>query len=323
MLMLLVARLVNLGLDTQATDAGIVIEGVEFGVERRERAPYPNEVAALEAKRALIAETARPLLVAPYVSEPTGETLIKAGWSWADSSGNYDLRAAGLILRERQPGRKAPRPKHQLPLGSGSLAIIRSLIRSRDEVDPTALAGAAAVTQPRASQVLAQLTALGLVERPSRTVWRVDRPRLLDRFLAEYQGSGGTATYHYSLAPLTSLAITLAEKQRTNCVISADVGTDLVAPWRQPSVLVVYARAGFSLQGVDRVLAQGREDANVIVRSPSDTSIFPNPPVVATVHGIEVPLADPAQMMWDLLDLGGPDRLEAAGVIREWILKPQ
>jgi hypothetical protein len=280
-------------------------------------------VSALDARRSLIAKTARPLLVAPYVSESTGDALIRAGWSWADTSGNYDLRAPGLVLRERQPVSKAPRPKHRLPLGSGSLAIIRSLIRDTSKVDPNVLATTAGVTQPRASQVLAQLTALGLVERPSRTVWRPDRSQLLDRFLAEYRGPGGTTTYHYSLAPLTSVAVTLARQRPTNHAISADVGVDLVAPWRQPSVVIIYAHAGFSLEGTDLVRAQGRDDANVIVRSPSDTSVFPNPLVCAAVQGVEVPLADPTQMMWDLIDLGGADRLEAAGVIREWILEAQ
>ncbi|MEA2589629.1 MAG: hypothetical protein QOH66_2556, partial [Actinomycetota bacterium] len=43
---------------------------------------------------------------------------------------------------------------------------------------------------------------------------------------------------------------------------------------------------------------------------------------VATAGGIDVPLADPTQMIWDLHDLGGADRVEAAGVLREWLLNP-
>jgi hypothetical protein len=33
-----------------------------------------------------------------------------------------------------------------------------------------------------------------------------------------------------------------------------------------------------------------------------------------------VPLADPSQMLWDLQALGGTDRWEAAGRLREWLL---
>jgi hypothetical protein len=298
-----------------------ILQDVHFHVERRERAPYPNEIGTLEVKRALIKKAARPLLVAPYVSDATGAALVNAGWSWADEEGNFDLRAPGLVLRERQSRKKAPQPKLRLPLGPGSLAIIRSLIRNSDEVNPRTLAAVAAVTQPRASQVLAQLTALGLIERQSRTIWRPDRSRLLDRFLADYPGPGGSTTYHYSLAPLTAFTVALAHKQPSNFVISADVGADLVAPWRRPIVVIVYARTGFSLKGLDHVAAQGRDDANIIVRIPSDTSVFPEPAILANLTEVEIPLADPIQMMWDLLDLGGPDRHQAAGVIREWILK--
>jgi hypothetical protein len=66
--------------------------------------------------------------------------------------------------------------------------------------------------------------------------------------------------------------------------------------------------------------AQGRHDANVIVRMPDDQSVFPNPALTAQFRGSDVPLADPLQQIWDLNDLGGADRLEAAGRLRQWLL---
>ena len=66
--------------------------------------------------------------------------------------------------------------------------------------------------------------------------------------------------------------------------------------------------------------AQGRQDANVIMRNPRDRSVFPVPALVAELRGVEVPLADPSQLIWDLQNLGGADRLEAAGMLREWLL---
>jgi hypothetical protein len=41
---------------------------------------------------------------------------------------------------------------------------------------------------------------------------------------------------------------------------------------------------------------------------------------MAVVLGNDVPLADPFQQIWDLEDLGGADRIEAAGRLREWLL---
>ncbi len=36
--------------------------------------------------------------------------------------------------------------------------------------------------------------------------------------------------------------------------------------------------------------------------------------------GPEIRIADEAQLIWDLQDLGGADRLEQAGKVRKWLL---
>jgi hypothetical protein len=102
--------------------------------------------------------------------------------------------------------------------------------------------------------------------------------------------------------------------------VSADVGPDLLLSWRRPSVVILYARQLLDLDRLGVVDAQGRHDADVIVRTPDDVSVFPTHPLVADVDGVEVPLADQTQQVWDLQDLGGADRLEAAGRLREWLL---
>jgi hypothetical protein len=68
------------------------------------------------------------------------------------------------------------------------------------------------------------------------------------------------------------------------------------------------------------VPAQGRHYANVIIRNPNDTSVFPDPELVADLHAVDIPLVDPTQQIWDLEDLGGADRREAAGILRQWLL---
>ena len=103
-------------------------------------------------------------------------------------------------------------------------------------------------------------------------------------------------------------------------VVSADVGPDLILPWRRPSVVILYVEHDFDPSELDLVEAQGRHDANVVVRGPRDGSVFPRRQFVADFQGVEVPLADPSQLIWDLQDLGGADRFEAAGMLREWLL---
>jgi hypothetical protein len=102
---------------------------------------------------------------------------------------------------------------------------------------------------------------------------------------------------------------------------SADVGPDLILPWRRPSVVILYAKHAIDPSGLGLTQAQGRHDANVVMRAPQDRSVFPTSALVAQVQGSDVLLADPIQQIWDLQDLGGADRIDAAGRLRQWLLE--
>ena len=296
-----------------------------FAVEEKRRAPYPNELPKLKPIQKYLAELGTPMLVVPFVSEPLASSLTQAGWSWADTTGNFDLRSDHLVLRQRS-GVKPPRPKtSRIPQGSGSLAIIRALIGfprgAGEEHGATALANQVGVSQPRASQVLHKLLDLKLVARTPQGQWMPDREALLDSFLSEYRGPKGSVRYLYSLDPPNEVAVRAAEVSKSNqFAVSADVGPDLVLAWRRPSVVIIYVHQLLDLDRLGLVDAQARHDANVIVRAPDDVSVFPTPPFVANMRGVEIPLADATQQVWDLQDLGGADRLEAAGRLRDWLL---
>jgi hypothetical protein len=296
-----------------------------FAAEVKSRAPYPGELHALEGKRRAMAAGGAPLLVVPFVSESAAAALTEAGWSWGDEHGNFDLRGPGLVVRQRATSTPPARRPRALPHGSGSYAVIRALIGMPEHghgTGATALAGTAGVSQPRASQVLRQLHDLGFVDSPGRGRWLPRREDLLDRFLAEYLGPGGSDHYFYSLDPLTEVAGRLARSaaRHHDLVVSADVGPDLIRPWRGPNTLVVYTNGTVDIAGPDIVEATGNADANVIVRTPADQSVYPAQEWAAEFRGADIPLADPVQMIWDLHDLGGADRAEAAGRLRQWLL---
>jgi hypothetical protein len=310
-------------------DAILAIEtdGVQarFAAEVKSRAPYPGELPGIDRRRATLAAQGVPLLVVPFVSEPTGAALADAGWSWGDEHGNFDLRAAGLVLRQRKTGSPPAPRRRTLPRGSGSTAIVRALInRQEDDADigPTVLAARARMSQPRASQVLRQLHELDLVHGAGHGRWRPRREQLLDRFLTEYEGPGGSEQYLYSLDPPTELAVRLAQRKarRHNFAISADVGPDLIRPWRRPSTLIVYTDSSLDADVLRSVDAAGKTDANVIIKTPADQSVYPPQQIAGEFKGASIPLADPVQMIWDLQDLGGADRAEAAGKLRQWLL---
>jgi hypothetical protein len=294
-----------------------------FAVQTRKRAPYRSELDRLNSLRPALSHLGHPLLIVPFVSEDQGAALIEAGWSWADTQGNYDLRAPGLWLRQRRAF-TAPAPKHRtLPRGAGSFAVMRALIRfRRDEAEDagaTALAIQAGVSQPRASQVLHRLHDLDLIDSAGHGRWKPHREALLDRFLAEYPGPGGSELYLYGLDSPSDIAVRVSDAAHL-IAVSADVGPDLIAPWRRPSVVILYASRPLDPASFGLVEAQGRHDANVIVRVPEDTSVFTGPVLTAETGGREVVLADPTQQVWDLRELGGADRMEASERLREWLL---
>jgi len=318
-----------------ATDAGVdaILEvktgdrSARFAAQARSRAPYPHELERLQRSRPGLAARGHPLIVAPFISEPLGSALTRDGWSWADGQGNFDLRAPGLLLRQRRTSTPpAPRRK-TLPRGSGSFAVIRALVGFSGGEDEgpgaTALAARAGVSQPRASQILHHLRELELVDRSGHGRWEPRREALLDRFLAEYPGPGGSEQYYYSLNSPVDVAVRAGQASSIGrpVVASADVGPDLILPWRRPSLVILYTKHVIDPSGLGLTQAQGSHDANVIMRTPQDRSVFPAPALVAQVQGSEVPLADPLQQIWDLQELGGADRIEAAGRLRQWLLE--
>jgi hypothetical protein len=217
-----------------------------FAVEIRSRAPYPNELDVFLVMHEHLEDAGVPLLFAPAISEGLGQRLVEQGWSWADSRGNFELRAPGIRLINRAQA-KPPIKAHRssLPHGPGALTIIRFLIGDRNEwggFGPTHLANIAQVSQPRASQVLSSLASSRLVERVPEG-WRADREALLDEFLNQYRGPGGSELAFYSLDPPSETAALIVEKldpSQSRIAFSADVGPDLIAPWRSPSVVIVY-----------------------------------------------------------------------------------
>ncbi len=319
--------------ETQGPDALVHLDldgaTAVFAVEAKTRPPYPSEVPALDRTRDRLAQLGTPLLLAPFISVGEGEALSAHGWSWADGQGNFDLRSGTIRLRQRLPRTAASPPRTGLPRAGGGLAVVRALIaHPRYLTDPRLtqerLASAAGITQARVAQVMAQLREAGLVESKLGTTDE-DRARLLDAFLDQYAGPGGEEAYSYTLKPLRDVAKNLRKPSFSAAwpgAISADVGPDLIAPLRSPTVLIAYVRGPATLDLGGLVPAEGRGDANVIVRAPRDSSVFGSDalPIVRPIDGTNVRLADPAQMIWDLHQLGGEDRVEAADRLRQWLL---
>lgn len=206
--------------------------------------------------------------------------------------------------------------------GAGTAAVVRVLIAADDPLTGVSIASTVGVTQPRASQVLTQLAALDAVTATSDG-YVGDPANLLDLYrrrtrphLAEPE------SYWYSTRPPTEQAtrmLDLARTSGTHIAFSADLAPDLIAPWRHPTTAIAYVDGMVAPAEAGFVPAEGRADASVILRRTDDDRLLSSaPPWANEAEG--VPLADPCQQWWDLLDLGGEDRVEAADRLRSAIL---
>jgi hypothetical protein len=84
--------------------------------------------------------------------------------------------------------------------------------------------------------------------------------------------------------------------------------------------VVIYTGAPLNLErALDATQAHSLADANIIHRSPDDRSVFTLDTEV-DVEGTRLPIAEPVQLVWELEALGGDDRMEAAGKLRQWLL---
>lgn len=207
--------------------------------------------------------------------------------------------------------------------GAGTAAIARLLVGADEPLTGVAIAEAVGVSQPRASQVLKLLaehdavraTEHGYVGRPARLLdlyRRRARPLLVHPEGHWYSTRSPIEQAHR--------IVEFAVAREAPVAFSADLAPDLLVPWRHPTLTIVYATESIALEDAGLVPAEGRADASIVLRWTRDATLLsPAPPWPHDVDGI--PVTDPVQQWWDLLDLGGEDRVEAADRLRRAILE--
>lgn len=207
--------------------------------------------------------------------------------------------------------------------GAGTAAVVRLLVASDLHLTGVAIASIVGVSQPRASQVLRQLAEHhAVVATPDG--YRGEREALLDLYRTRARPHlVEPESYWYSTRPILEQARSvhsLATDDGTRVAFSADLAPDLVAPWRHPTVAIAYASDRLQIAEAGMVPAEGRADASFIQRWTDDQSLLsPAAPWRGEVDGFRI--VDPCQQWWDLLDLGGEDRSEAAVRLRGAILE--
>jgi hypothetical protein len=152
-----------------------------------------------------------------------------------------------------------------------------------------------------------------------RTVegWRTESRRACwDRFLADYPGPRGLATYWTATSDIAEQLSRLVKASRSGAedlVLSGDIAADHYAPWRRPSRITAYVAGQPALEryGFASVRA---EEASIELRVPKDPTIRAMSRSVGDDTSRRY--ADPLIVAWDLARTPGGDVPQAVDQLR-------
>ena len=141
---------------------------------------------------------------------------------------------------------------------------------------------------------------------------------LIAWWLHRYPGPGGATSYWASLAPLADQATAATAEAPGPVAVSGDLAADLLAPWRRPRQVVVYAAQPPALTDRGFVPATSVEDASLVLTAPQDRGVWL--PAPWPLGEDQLPSADPLQVLYDIGRSGGPDAPDAAEHLTEALL---
>ena len=165
-------------------------------------------------------------------------------------------------------------------------------------------------SQARISQILKLLEVEGI--RTSDLTQYDQRALMIDLYVRHFRPTVNTETLWYGL-DAHHLQVEKVSHFLATCharfVVSADAAPDFLAPWRSPTLTAIYCAEAPDLASVGCVPAMARGEATLIVRETPDSYLLEP---WASRNETPFPMAHPLQQIWDLYDLGGADRIEAA-----------
>lgn len=259
------------------------------------------------------------LIVAPALSLPLQQRLRDAGVSYATS----DICSIALPNRRLEhfddpDVSEEPTTRASLPAlpwrGRSAFQTLRRLLHHPHVPTQKALAHEAHVSQPRVSQVLAELRRHQLLDADGQLP-SASRDTLIRYWLDRYPGPGGITTRWYSPQPLadaTAAAAKAAETAGAGPALSSDLAADQLAPWGRPSRARLYVRRMVNLADAGLVRTPDDEATTLELVVADDPTAWQANPDTATVAGRPVELAEPLQVAWDVANTGNIDAAQKA-----------
>lgn len=200
-------------------------------------------------------------------------------------------------------------------------AVGRCLLLSSGPLRQPAIADLLGTSQQAVSNAARQLGSL--VVDDGSGLWAVNKESLLRYWMEEYTGPGGQEFGWYALDPIveqTVKAANVAELFDARPLISGDVAADRIAPWKLPSRGRIYINSPIDLGG-DGFVPAPVDEATLITCVPRDPTLWRLTNDAPTHDFGASALADATIVYWDVLASGDIDSEEAAGHLKELIIR--
>ncbi len=287
-----------------------------FDIVQLDRPVHPSKLREPSSAAALV--------VTPSATAGARDRARTLGWSLVTAAGDgWLLFSDGACAA--LPGRVPSETSHLTPQrgrhGWGRWSLVREIVRCSGQTQGV-LARSVGLSQSRVSRLLTPLREQDLVQRTSQGWRATEWDELVRWWLTSYPGPGGVTTWWYGLKPtqqqlLPALQVLQqAAKARSAAApaISGDSAADLIAPWRRPTTLVLYAHVGADLALAGLTPAHGPDDATCQLVVPEDTGVWAaaDAPPHPLSDGMQAPVVDGLQVLWDVVQSPGPDAAEQA-----------
>lgn len=231
------------------------------------------------------------------------------------------LILGGIVYANETPTRS---PERRRPPGRAAWirwAVGRCLLLSPEPLRQPVIADTLGTTQQSVSNAARQLGEL--VEDTGNGLSAVHKDALLEHWLEDYTGPGGLEFGWYSLDPIveqTFKAAKAADLLDASPLISGDVAADRLAPWKLPSRGRIYVKSPIDLGG-DGFVPAPVDEATLITCIPQDPTLWRLSNAERSQDSGAAALADAAIVYWDVLVSGDIDSIEAAGHLRELMIR--
>ena len=266
----------------------------------------------LDQLRASVAAVARarPLFIAPWISQRTRDQLAEEGVSFVDTTGNVRLVAdrPGLYITA-EGAKKNPWPMDKALRslrGNGAMRAVRALLDFTPPYGVRQLAGRSEASAPTLSRVIDLLDGEGLVDRDDRgRVLGLDWAGTIHRWAQDYDILGTNASGTY-LQPRGLPALTEALRStKARYALTGSLAAQELAPYAPGRLAMVYVEnPREAADALDLRPTDG--GANVVLLEPYDAVVF-----ARTVERSGLRIVNPSQLAIDLLT--GPGRAPSEG----------